>query len=182
MLAFFACSCVRFGRRLSAPAAKLCVLSPVRISPRTPILTSRLLARCLSVGSQADAGSLGCPSDPGDGEVYGSLSADMSSRRSFRKSSPEIQDLRHGDEEDSVKARRRPGRRNTPYWYFLQCKTRIRQNKVGRVALPCCVLLSPSCVYKRLCSSRSCRRLWTCSARTCWWERGCSRRSTTTRS
>ncbi|XP_029002631.1 pentatricopeptide repeat-containing protein 1, mitochondrial [Betta splendens] len=152
MFKYFAYLCARNGRRISAPAANLSAMSSVRILPRTPTLTavegsrlqrtSRLLIpadwqlpRRLSGGpvSSADAGSPGCPSE--DGEVFGSLSADMSSKQSYRKSSPDFQDMRHREddateEEASVKTGRRPGRRNTPYWYFLQCKKRIKDNKL----------------------------------------------------
>lgn len=72
-----------------------------------------------------------------DREHFGSLSRDISSRRWFKKSSSNIRDLQHQedaaeDEEDAEvevlnKTRRR---RNTPYWYFLQCKKLIKENKV----------------------------------------------------
>lgn len=159
MLPFLACSCVRNGRRISAPVARFSALSAVRISHRTLNLTgaedlpqqrpSRLLTPALwqlprgltvssvsrSAASHRDADPLGSSSVPGDEQNFGYLSADMSARRTFRKSSPDIQDLRHREddateEEGSVKPRRRPGRRNTPYWYFLQCKKLIRENKV----------------------------------------------------
>lgn len=74
-------------------------------------------------------------SDSPDREDFGSLSVDMSSRRLFRKTSPDVLDLRYRQEDDDeedeqAKPRRRPGRRNTAYWYFLQCKKLIKQNKV----------------------------------------------------
>ncbi|KAK5623207.1 hypothetical protein CRENBAI_017785 [Crenichthys baileyi] len=86
----------------------------------------------LSASFRADAGPLT------DRENFGSLSEDISSRRSFRKSSPDLRDLRHRDdsleeEEDLEELRkpiRRPVRRNTPYWYFLQCKKLIKENKL----------------------------------------------------
>ncbi|KAM6939469.1 pentatricopeptide repeat-containing protein 1, mitochondrial [Xenentodon cancila] len=70
-------------------------------------------------------------------ETFGSLSADMSSRRSFKKTSPHLQDLRHREDaaveeaaEDQGRPFRRPTRRNTTYWYFLQCKKLIKENKL----------------------------------------------------
>lgn len=71
-------------------------------------------------------------SDPPAHENFGSLSSDISSKRSFRKSSPYVEALRHPelDEDDGEKPQRKPGRRHTPYWYFLQCKKLIREKKL----------------------------------------------------
>lgn len=74
-------------------------------------------------------------SDLSDRENFGSLSVDMSSRKLFRKTSPHVHELRYRQEEDEEheeqgKPRRRPGRSNTAYWYFLQCKKLIQENKV----------------------------------------------------
>lgn len=163
MLTSVACSCVRNGRKVSVPVAKLSFFSTVKNSPRSLNLTGvqdlsrhrsdRLLSptawllpngltsRCLylSAASHGGTGPLHSPSVPAESDApdlenFGSLSADMSSRRSFRKNSPDIQDLRYreadDEEEDPVKLRRRPGRTNTPYWYFLQCKKLIKENKL----------------------------------------------------
>ncbi|XP_036958168.1 pentatricopeptide repeat-containing protein 1, mitochondrial [Acanthopagrus latus] len=160
MLTSVACSCARNGRKVSVPVAKLSrfsgatnpprALNPTGVRDLSRYLSSRLLtptpwqlsggltARCvsLSVASHGGTDPLGSPSapaesDPPDQENFGSLSADMSSRRSYRKDGPYLQDLRYReDEEDLVKPRRRPGRRNTPYWYFLQCKKLIKENKL----------------------------------------------------
>lgn len=144
------------------PVAKLSLLSTVRNPPRTLILgvqnlsrhrSSRLLtptpwqlqraqtARSVPPSSSSNGGadspgSLSVPaeSDPLDQDNFGSLSTDISSRRFFRKSSSDIQNLRHreedDEEEDPVQSRRRPGRRNTTYWYFLQCKKLIKEGKL----------------------------------------------------
>lgn len=75
-------------------------------------------------------------SDNPEWENFGFLSKDMASRRLFKKSSPGIRDLPHGEYADDEeveevdKTSRRPSRTNTPYWYFLQCKKLIRENKV----------------------------------------------------
>lgn len=169
-------------------------LSSGLLTPTPWQLSGGLTARCvsLSVASHGGTDPLGSPSapaesDPPDQENFGSLSADMSSRRSYRKDGPYLQDLRYReDEEDLVKPRRRPGRRNTPYWYFLQCKKLIKENKVSLLlqsftAVSVFCYLSPPAVCKPSdVSSDSCRRLWTCSAETCCRGRGCSRRSSTT--
>uniref|UniRef100_A0A8C7R7M9 Pentacotripeptide-repeat region of PRORP domain-containing protein n=1 Tax=Oncorhynchus mykiss TaxID=8022 RepID=A0A8C7R7M9_ONCMY len=73
-------------------------------------------------------------------EDFGSLSADFSSRRAFRKTTPELQEMLYreerqaaGQEEERepVAFRSRTGRRNTQYWYFLQCKRLIKENKLS---------------------------------------------------
>lgn len=160
MLTSVACLCVRNGRKVSVPVAKVCFFSTSKNSTGTLNLTGArdvsrhwssglvltqtpwqlLSARTvfLSASSHAGADPLGSPSapaekDPPDGEHFGSFSTDMSSRRTYRKISPYVQDLRYreGDEEDGdedwVKRRKRT---NTPYWYFLQCKRLIKENKL----------------------------------------------------
>ncbi|GCC36117.1 hypothetical protein chiPu_0014609 [Chiloscyllium punctatum] len=69
-------------------------------------------------------------------EGFGAMGRIYSSRRFFRKSSLELQDSRYGDtkdqseeEIDRPEVRRKPGRRNTTYWYFLQCKKLIKEDK-----------------------------------------------------
>uniref|UniRef100_A0A3Q4GV37 Pentatricopeptide repeat domain 1 n=1 Tax=Neolamprologus brichardi TaxID=32507 RepID=A0A3Q4GV37_NEOBR len=158
MLTSVACSCVRNGRKISLPAARLCTFSTFRKSsePLTltgrrdvsqhPLSLSRLLTHtpwhprpvCLSAPSRGDAGPLDSPSEPLEWENFGSLSTDMASRRSFRKSSPGLRDLQYREDgtgneeerEDAGKPQRRLVRRNTPYWYFLQCKKLIKENKL----------------------------------------------------
>ncbi|XP_076583551.1 pentatricopeptide repeat-containing protein 1, mitochondrial [Chaetodon auriga] len=160
MLTSVACSCMRNGRKVSVPVAKLSLLSSVTNTTRTLILgvqnssrSSKLLtptpwqlqrtltARSVPLSSSSNVGtdplgSLSVPaeSDPLDQDNFGSLSKDMSSRRFFRKSSSDMQDLRYreedDEEEDPVQPRRRPGRRNTTYWYFLQCKKLIKEGKL----------------------------------------------------
>ncbi|KAL6110981.1 ptcd1 [Pungitius sinensis] len=109
----------------------------------TPAPRQLLPARSasLSAASRGGAGPPGSPSDatgnhPPDRGSFGSFSGDISSRKTFRKLSPYIRDLRHrdgeedGDAEPGTPGRRPGGRRNTPYWYFLQCKRLIKQNKL----------------------------------------------------
>ncbi|XP_049427617.1 pentatricopeptide repeat-containing protein 1, mitochondrial [Epinephelus fuscoguttatus] len=161
MLTSVACSCMRNGRKVSAPVAKLSLFSTVKKSTTTLSVTAvqdlsrhrlsglltptpwqLLSARSVSLSAASHGGAdpLGSPSapaesDPPDRENFGSLSTDMSSRRSFKKMSPYIQDLQYREEDDNggkepVRPRRRPGTRNTPYWYFLQCKRLIKENKL----------------------------------------------------
>uniref|UniRef100_A0A8C5NU13 Pentatricopeptide repeat domain 1 n=2 Tax=Jaculus jaculus TaxID=51337 RepID=A0A8C5NU13_JACJA len=92
-------------------------------------------------GSQKNMSSLG--SDPGkpdptalQEESFGTLSDKYSSRRIFHKSTAQLYNLRLREqgaegEELEMQPRRWPGRRNTPYWYFLQCKRLIREGKLA---------------------------------------------------
>lgn len=160
MLTTVACWCARNGSRVSVPVARLSLLSMVKSSTRrldptglqdlSSLRSSRLLyfmpwplqgrlsARSVCMSAAAcrctdPLSPLSAPteSNPPEHENFGSLS-DMSLKRSFRKSRPYIEDLRHPelDEEDGEKPHRKPGRRNTPYWYFLQCKKLIKEKKV----------------------------------------------------
>lgn len=163
-----ACSCVRAGGKVRLPVAKLSFLSVAQKSPGglnqraahnlshprssgllrpAPWQLPRgLTVRTVSLSaaaSQRDADPVVAPSDPEDRKSFGSLSTDLSSRRSFKKTSAELQDLRLREEDDDARAEeeedpvqsvRRPGRRNTPYWYFLQCKKLIKDNKVSGAA------------------------------------------------
>ncbi|XP_060911222.1 pentatricopeptide repeat-containing protein 1, mitochondrial [Labrus mixtus] len=159
MLTSVSCSCVRNGRKVSVPVAKFSLLSMVknsqgtlnptgvqdlsrRLSPSVLKsahlkLPSGLTTRSvfLSAACHGGADSLVDPeSDPSDRRGFGSLSADISSRRLFKKSNPEIRDLRQNDgddeEEEPERPRRRPVAINTPYWYFLKCKKLIKENKL----------------------------------------------------
>lgn len=176
MLTSVACSCMRNGRTISVPIVKLSLFSSLKNTPRSLNLTgvnglsehraSRLLAsksKSLSPVTNGGADPLSS-SDPPDQGGFGSLSMDISSRRSFRKSSPYTQNLRYSDdqddeEEEPAKPRWRPGRRrrNTTYWYFLQCKKLIGENKVGSssyvtflayIHTPVCVCV---CIYMCVC-------------------------------
>ncbi|KAK5865814.1 hypothetical protein PBY51_020054 [Eleginops maclovinus] len=154
MLTSVACSCLRNGKKLSSRLAKLSpfltegsstqtlnVTGGHRSSgPLTPTSWQLLSTRSVSLSAASHGATkpLEYPlapaeDDPPKREKFGSFSADISSRRSFRKTSPYLHDLKHqeaeGDQE-AVKPYRRTARRNTPYWYFLECKKLIKVNKL----------------------------------------------------
>lgn len=66
-------------------------------------------------------------------ESFGTLSDKFSSRRIFHKSTAQLYNLQlkeQGVEEEELEPRLWQGRRNTPYWYFFQCKRLIKEGKV----------------------------------------------------
>ncbi|XP_053412462.1 pentatricopeptide repeat-containing protein 1, mitochondrial isoform X2 [Nycticebus coucang] len=68
---------------------------------------------------------------------FGTLSDKYSSRRYFYKSTAQLYNLRlkeqsvEEDEERELEPRPWKGPKNTPYWYFLQCKRLIREGKLA---------------------------------------------------
>ncbi|KAL1768539.1 pentatricopeptide repeat-containing protein 1, mitochondrial [Sigmodon hispidus] len=68
-----------------------------------------------------------------DEESFGTLSDKYSSRRIFHKSTARLYNLKlkeQGIEEEELEPKLWQGRRNTPYWYFLQCKRLIKEGKL----------------------------------------------------
>lgn len=69
-------------------------------------------------------------------EGFGTFSDKYSSRRVFRKSTAQLYNLRlkeqsvKEEEESELELKSWQGRRNTPYWYFFQCKHLIKEGKV----------------------------------------------------
>lgn len=135
-LSRFPSSVVSFGTRTVTGVDYLSVhrvSRPVTSAPWKAPEGKLTRAFSLSACSRGDVDPLGSLSSSADRGRFGSLSADMSSRRLFRKTSPELLDSRHQEveEEDSEKHLSRTVGRNTPYWYFLQCKKLIKDNKVS---------------------------------------------------
>lgn len=109
----------------------------------TQACSSSPLQLPIGQGNQKNASSLSSDlSQPGptatqeeEEESFGTLSSKYSSRRMFRKSTAQLYNLRlreqsAGDEERDLEPKSWRGRKNTPYWYFLQCKHLIREGKV----------------------------------------------------
>ncbi|KAM3915800.1 pentatricopeptide repeat-containing protein 1, mitochondrial-like isoform 1-T2 [Leptodactylus fuscus] len=81
----------------------------------------------------SDHAGAGHNSELPEEDNFGALSQKYSSRTMFRKSSPEVQDMQYVEDEEATDAayKRYKGRRNTPYWYFLQCKAKIKEGKLA---------------------------------------------------
>lgn len=97
----------------------------------------------LGQGSQKNVGSF-CsdsnklstvaPQEEEDEESFGTLSDKYSSRRLFHKSTAQLYNLQlkeQGVEEEELEPKLWQGRRNTPYWYFFQCKRLIKEGKLA---------------------------------------------------
>lgn len=113
--------------------------------PIPAAFSSSLSQLPLSQGSQKNIRSLSSdPRQPSpmatqeeeEEESFGTLSDKYSSRRMFRKSTAQLYNLRlrEQDEEDDereLEPKSWQGRRNTPYWYFFQCKRLIKEGKLA---------------------------------------------------
>ncbi|XP_069501673.1 pentatricopeptide repeat-containing protein 1, mitochondrial isoform X2 [Ambystoma mexicanum] len=68
-------------------------------------------------------------------EEFGIMSHRYSSRRVFKKTSADFQNLQYKEDEDDAFQKPRLGRKNTPYWYHVQCKNLIKDNKMKKRGL-----------------------------------------------
>ncbi|XP_039704544.1 pentatricopeptide repeat-containing protein 1, mitochondrial isoform X2 [Pteropus medius] len=114
--------------------------------PTPAAFSSSLSQLPLGQGSQKNMHSFSSdPSQPSsvatqekeEEESFGTLSDKYSSRRMFRKSTAQLYNLRlreqsaEEDEERELEPKSWQGRRNTPYWYFFQCKRLIKEGKLA---------------------------------------------------
>lgn len=116
-----------------------------RLTGPVPAAFSSSLSQLpLSQGSQKNIRSLTSDSnepsprathEDEEEESFGTLSDKYSSRRMFRKSTAQLYNLRlreqdEDDDERELEPKSWQGRRNTPYWYFFQCKHLIKEGKL----------------------------------------------------
>ncbi|XP_023569237.1 pentatricopeptide repeat-containing protein 1, mitochondrial isoform X2 [Octodon degus] len=75
--------------------------------------------------------------DEEEEESFGTLSNKYSSRRFFHKSTARLYNLQlreqsaEENEEEELEPKSWRGRKNTPYWYFFQCKRLIKEGKLA---------------------------------------------------
>ncbi|NXU80141.1 PTCD1 protein, partial [Oreotrochilus melanogaster] len=96
-----------------------------------PLCSSQNLPR--SDPRESPAGAAGEEEDEDDDEgvEFGTLSDKFSSRKFYHKTTSSFRNLKLQEEEDKPEGKPRPRPRNTPYWYFLQCKALIREDKLA---------------------------------------------------
>lgn len=144
-----------------------------RLTGPVPAAFSSSLSQLpLSQGSQKNIRSLTSDSnepsprathEDEEEESFGTLSDKYSSRRMFRKSTAQLYNLRlreqdEDDDERELEPKSWQGRRNTPYWYFFQCKHLIKEGKVREPldsAAPCSYISGSSVFCVRACPTFS---------------------------
>uniref|UniRef100_A0A8C6AKT7 Pentatricopeptide repeat domain 1 n=1 Tax=Monodon monoceros TaxID=40151 RepID=A0A8C6AKT7_MONMO len=113
-----------------APAAFNSSLSRLSLGPRSQKNTG-------SLSSDPGQPSPTATQEEGEEESFGTLSDKYSSRRMFHKSTAQLYNLRlkeqsgEEDEEGGLQPESRQGPRNTPCWYFFQCKRLIKEGKLA---------------------------------------------------
>lgn len=124
-----------------APAAFNSSLSRLSLGPRSQKNTG-------SLSSDPGQPSPTATQEEGEEESFGTLSDKYSSRKMFHKSTAQLYNLRlkeqsgEEDEEGGLQPESRQGPRNTPCWYFFQCKRLIKEGKVGNLWI--LLLLAPA--------------------------------------
>ncbi|XP_066517752.1 pentatricopeptide repeat-containing protein 1, mitochondrial isoform X2 [Hoplias malabaricus] len=118
-------------------AVRIRVDTATHIRRRIQQLQQRHLSNCTPSLTTDKPGECTDTAEENGTEHFGGYSSVFSSKSSFRKASAEQQDLRYrgseGEESQEVRRRYRSktGRRNTPYWYHLQCRNLIRDNRLA---------------------------------------------------
>lgn len=89
-----------------------------------------------SLSSESQSGPTATQEEEEEEESFGTISTKYSSWRLFRKSTAQLYNLRLReqsveDEERELEPKSWQGRRNTPYWYFFQCKHLIKEGKLA---------------------------------------------------
>ncbi|XP_010641029.1 pentatricopeptide repeat-containing protein 1, mitochondrial [Fukomys damarensis] len=87
-----------------------------------------------SLPSDPSQASPVAPQEEEEEEGFGMLSDKYSSRRLFHKSTAQFYNLRLREqsvEKEELEPKLWRGRRNTPYWYFFQCKRLIKEGKLA---------------------------------------------------
>lgn len=89
-----------------------------------------------NLSSESQSGPTATQEEEEEEESFGTISTKYSSWRLFRKSTAQLYNLRLReqsveDEERELEPKSWQGRRNTPYWYFFQCKHLIKEGKLA---------------------------------------------------